>query len=115
MTVSLPYVILLLPTFDRITIMTPQSQITARRNTLNIRIKPELQCLIDQAAQQIGKTRTDFVLDAAKKVAEETLLEQSLISVNAKTFDNILKFLDTPVEPGEALKKTMQSATPWKN
>lgn len=38
----------------------------AKRDTLNIRIKPEVRGLIDRAAELVGKNRTDFVLDAAR-------------------------------------------------
>ena len=38
----------------------------AKRETLNLRIKPDERSLIDRAAISLGKTRTDFVLDAAR-------------------------------------------------
>ena len=44
----------------------------AKRDTLNIRIKPEERSLIDRAARTLGKNRTDFILDAARRAAEET-------------------------------------------
>ena len=39
---------------------------TAKRDTLNLRIKPEVRGLIDRAAKARGKNRTDFILDAAR-------------------------------------------------
>jgi uncharacterized protein (DUF1778 family) len=36
------------------------------RDTLNMRIKPEDRSLFDWAAKALGKTRTDFILDAAR-------------------------------------------------
>jgi len=38
----------------------------AKRETLNIRIKPEVRDLIDRAAKSRGKNRTDFILDSAR-------------------------------------------------
>jgi len=38
---------------------------TRKRQSLNLRIKPEERGLIDRAAKTLGKNRTDFVLDAA--------------------------------------------------
>ena len=35
----------------------------AKRDTLNIRIKPEERSLIDRAARSLGKNRTDFILE----------------------------------------------------
>jgi uncharacterized protein (DUF1778 family) len=43
-----------------------------KRDTLNLRIKPELRVLIDRAAGVSGRNRTDFVLGAARREAEET-------------------------------------------
>jgi Protein of unknown function (DUF1778) len=45
----------------------------AKRDTLNLRIKPDERSLIDRAAQSLGKNRTDFILDAARRAAEEGL------------------------------------------
>ena len=44
-----------------------------KREALNLRIKPQVRELIDQAAELAGKNRTDFVLDAARRAAEDTL------------------------------------------
>ena len=52
-------------------ITTPE---TSKRETLNLRIKPEERGLIDRAAQLLGKNRTDFMLEAARRAAEEALL-----------------------------------------
>ena len=42
-----------------------------KRQSLNLRIKPEERGLIDRAAKTLGKNRTDFVLDAARCAAAE--------------------------------------------
>ena len=49
-----------------------------KRETLNIRIKPEERNLIDRAAKTRGKNRTDFILDAARRAAEDALVESSV-------------------------------------
>ena len=47
---------------------------TAKRETLNLRIRPEVGELIDRAGTRPLKNGTDFVLDAARRAAEDTLL-----------------------------------------
>lgn len=84
----------------------------SKRQTLNIRIKPEERSLIDRAARASGKTRTDFILDAVRRVAENTLLEQTLIRVSPDAFDAFLTRLDAPPQPNERLSKTMQTPPP---
>ncbi len=85
----------------------------SKRQPLNIRIKPEERGLIDRAARASGKTRTDFILDAARRAAENTLLEQTLIRVGPDAFNAFLARLDAPPEPNERLRKTMQTTPPW--
>jgi uncharacterized protein (DUF1778 family) len=84
-----------------------------RRDTLNIRIKPEVRGLIDRAAQVTGKTKTDFVLEAARRAAEEALLNRALIVVGSKAFEAFRARLDQPPRPSEELRRTIQTRAPW--
>ena len=67
-----------------------------KRETLNIRIKPEERSLIDRAAKTRGKNRTDFILDAARLAAEEALLDQVVITVSPQAYEQFLARLDMP-------------------
>ena len=86
---------------------------TTRRDTLNLRIKPEERGLIDRAARVTGKTRTDFVLEAARQAAEHALLDRTLITVSAQAYAAFLKRLDEPPQPNARLQRTMQTPAPW--
>ena len=90
---------------------TPKRAIT--RNTLNLRIKPELRGLIDRAAQLAGKNRTDFVLEAARRAAEDALLDRTVFSVSPKAYAEFLKRLDSPPQQNDRLRRTMQAKGPW--
>ena len=85
----------------------------AKRGTLNIRIKPEVRGLIDRAAELVGKNRTDFVLDAARHAAEETLLDRTVFVMNPKAYADFVKRLDAPPKPNARLRKTMRTTAPW--
>lgn len=85
-----------------------------KRETLNLRIKPEERSLIDRAAKARGKNRTAFVLDAARAAAEEALLDQARITADTKAYAAFLARLDRPPEPNERLRKTMQATPPWR-
>ena len=84
-----------------------------KRDTLNIRIKPAERSLIDQAAQSLGKNRTDFILDAARRAAEEALLDRTVVSVTPEAYAAFLARLDAPPQPNERLRRTMQTPAPW--
>jgi uncharacterized protein (DUF1778 family) len=84
-----------------------------RRQTLNIRIKADERGLIDRAAQARGQNRTDFILEAARRAAEEALLDRNIISVDARAYRKFLARLDARPKPNARLRKTMRKAAPW--
>lgn len=86
---------------------------TAKRDTLNLRIKPEVRGLIDRAAKARGKNRTDFILDAARAAAEETLLDQALMAVSPEAYADFVARLDRAPAPNSRLMKTLQTSVPW--
>jgi len=88
-------------------------EVPGKRESLNIRIKPDERGLIDRAAKARGKTRTDFILDAARLAAEEALLDQMLIVTSREAYAEFLTRLDQPPQPNERLRKTMQTPAPW--
>ena len=93
----------------------PRSAIAVapRRDTLNLRIAGVERNLIDRAAAAQGTTRTDFILRAARRAAEEALLDRALVSVSPEAFTEFISRLDAPAAPNERLRKTMQSPLPW--
>jgi uncharacterized protein (DUF1778 family) len=86
---------------------------TPPRDTLNLRIRPEERGLIDRAATITGKTRTDFVLEAARRAAEEALLDRTVLTVTPEAYAAFLARLDEPPRPNERLRQTMQHVPPW--
>ncbi|NKB17689.1 MAG: DUF1778 domain-containing protein [Pseudanabaena sp. CRU_2_10] len=93
--------------------MIGKTKSTTPRNTLNLRIKPEERNLIDMAAKVQGKNRTDFILDAARNAAEETLLERSILGASPEAYAEFIALLDAPPQPNKRLRKTMQTTPPW--
>jgi uncharacterized protein (DUF1778 family) len=85
-----------------------------KRETLNVRIKPEDRTLIDRAAQLLGKSRTDFLLDAGRRAAEDALLDRTLFKVSPKVYREFIARLDAPPKPNAKLRRTMNTPTPWK-
>ena len=93
--------------------MPASQQEKAKRDTLNIRIKPELRGLIDRAAGLSGKNRTDFVLDAARHAAEDALLDRTVLAINAKAYAEFLARLDAPPRPNVRLRRSLRTTAPW--
>jgi uncharacterized protein (DUF1778 family) len=87
---------------------------TVKREALNLRIKREDRDLIDRAAQLLGKSRTDFLLEAGRRAAEEALLDRTLFKVSATVYAEFVARLDAPPAPNERLRRTMTTPAPWK-
>jgi uncharacterized protein (DUF1778 family) len=85
----------------------------APRETLNLRIPAAERGLIDRAAKSSGKTRTDFILSAARRAAEEELLDRTIFVVSPSTYSKFLALLDAPPQPNERLRRTMRTPPPW--
>lgn len=85
------------------------------RETLNLRIPAAERGLIDRAAKASGKTRTDFILSAARRAAEEELLDRTIFVVSPGAYSKFLALLDAPPQPNERLKRTMRTPPPWSN
>ena len=67
---------------------------------------------LDRAAKIRGKTRSDFRIDAAYRAAEDTLLDQTLVKVDAESYRRYLEILDRPPS-GEAFARLMNAPKPW--
>ncbi len=93
--------------------MSATSPPAARRETLNIRIKASERGLIDRAAELTGKTRTDFILEATRRAAEDALLDRTLFVANAEAHAQFLARLDAPPQSNERLKRSLRATPPW--
>ena len=87
--------------------------VAARETTINLRAPAAQRALIDQAAQVLGKTRTDFMLEAAYEKAQQVLLDRTVFALDAKSFDRFVELLDAPVKANKALSRLLAKRAPW--
>lgn len=85
----------------------------AKRQTLNIRVKPQERGLIDRAAQSLGKTRTDFILEAARRAAEDALSDRTLFVVGAEAYGEFIARLEAHPQPNKRLRRALRRRAPW--
>jgi len=84
-----------------------------RDAAINLRAKPELRDLIDQAAAMLGKNRSDFMLEAACDRAQSVLLDQVFFRLDDRRFKAFMQLLDAPSAPNEGLERLMAVQSPW--
>jgi uncharacterized protein (DUF1778 family) len=79
---------------------------------VSLRIRSDMCALIDRAAKSQGKSRSDFMIDAARRAAEDALLDQALVRVDQETYDAFLKILDQP-SGSKDFARLMKTPKPW--
>lgn len=94
--------------------MTDKTTPDSHMRAVNLRVRDDVRGLIDRAARMRGKTRSDFMIEAARRAAEEALLDQTLVTVDAASFEAYVKLLDAP--PSNAgFQRLMQAPSPWQD
>lgn len=84
-----------------------------RDQPINIRATRRQRDLIDQAAESLGKSRSDFMLETACREAERVLLDGVLFHLDDEAFTRFQALLDAPPAPSEALRDLLLHKAPW--
>jgi len=84
-----------------------------RAAPINIRARTTQRNLIDKAAAMLNKNRSDFMLEAACREAENVLLDQRLLLVEDKAWQAFEALIDAPVKNNPALRKLLRDKAPW--
>ena len=87
--------------------------VATRETTINLRAPAAQRALIDQAAEVQGKSRTDFMLEAACEKAQQVLLDRAVFALDAKRFRRFVELLDAPVDTNQALARLLAKRAPW--
>ena len=82
--------------------------------TISIRAKAGQRDLIDQAADRLGRSRSDFMLEAACDKAQSVVLDQVFFSLDVDKFRQFTNMLDAPPAHNPGLERLMAVNAPWK-
>ncbi|MFO0812468.1 MAG: DUF1778 domain-containing protein [Gemmatales bacterium] len=80
---------------------------------INLRMKLPQRQLIDQAASAVGKNRSEFLLEAATRAAQETLADQRVFPMTAEQWKRFHAALDARPRVNAKLRKVLAAASPW--
>lgn len=95
------------------TVAQPRSAGEAK-GSINLRIETQTRRLIDDAAAVLGKTRTEFMIDSARRQAIDVLLDQRLFVLDPDGYAAFVDALDNPPAPGPKLRALMARTPTWK-
>lgn len=83
-----------------------------RDAVINLRADGRRRALIDRAATLVGKSRTEFVLEAASEKAQQVLLDRTTFALDAATLARLAEILGAPLHT-RAVKRLLARRAPW--
>lgn len=70
--------------------------------------------MIDDAAAALGKTRTEFMIETARRQAIDVLVDRRLFALAPEDYDAFMAALDNPPAPGPKLKALLGRTPAWR-
>ena len=95
----------------RITAMAAPSK--RKDHPLSMRLPEGDIAIIDRAADLRGRSRTDFVREAAVRAAEEVLMESTLVRMSAAGFEAFVQAISAPAAPVPEMAASLRRRAPW--
>ena len=89
------------------------SQSGRKDDVIQIRASAETKAVLNRAAVLRGQKLSEFMLDSARRQAEEAILDQRVFFLDAKQHEAFLALLDAPPKPNAALKALMKRKPAW--
>jgi uncharacterized protein (DUF1778 family) len=80
---------------------------------LSMRLADADIAIIDRAANLRGRSRTEFMRDAAVRTAEEVIMENTVIRMSPEGFSAFIDLLDRPAKPVPELVELLKRPAPW--
>jgi uncharacterized protein (DUF1778 family) len=84
-----------------------------REYPLSMRLPEGDIAIIDRAADLRGRSRTDFVRDAAVRAAEEVLMESTLLRMSPEGFEAFIQAVSAPAAPVPEMVASLRHKAPW--
>ncbi|BDB18302.1 hypothetical protein cym2001_16670 [Pseudomonas sp. CYM-20-01] len=88
---------------------------SSRSARLGLRTTLEQDIVLRRAAKLANKSLTDFILDSAYQVAEQTLLDQRLFLLDGVQAQAFVDLLDRPAQDNPGLQDLLGRPIPWSN
>ena len=92
---------------------TEPREAAGRGETINLRASHNQKALIDRAAEVLGRSRSDFMLDTACREAETVLLDRRYFALSQDIFQRFTALLDTPPTRNPKLRRFLRTKAVW--
>ncbi len=84
-----------------------------KANPLSMRLPQGDIAIIDRAAGLRGRSRTEFVRDAAVRAAEEVVMENTLLRMNPNGYKQFMSLIAAPPKSVPQMVALFKRQSPW--
>ncbi len=86
-----------------------------KEHPLSMRLPKADIAIIDRAAGLRGRSRKDFVREAAVRAVEEVLMENTLVRMSPAGFKAFMAALAGPATPVPEMVEVLERSAPWED
>jgi uncharacterized protein (DUF1778 family) len=110
MSVQWPFIIVSLVRESRLDMPAP---VRRKDDVIQIRTSAEAKALLNRAATLRGQKLSEFMLESARRQAEETILDQRTFFLDEAAHARFLALLDSPPRPSAKVRARFKRKAPW--
>ena len=86
---------------------------TRKDDVIQIRTSVETKAILNRAAALRGQKLSEFMLDSARRQAEDAILDQRVFFLTPDAHEAFLALLDAPAQPTKALQTLLKRKPAW--
>ena len=89
------------------------ASVRRKDDVIQIRASGEMKAILNKAAALRGQKLSEFMLESARRQAEETILDQRTFFLDEKAHARFLALLDSPPKPSAEVRARLRRKAPW--
>jgi uncharacterized protein (DUF1778 family) len=86
---------------------------TRKDDVIQIRASAETKAVLNRAAALRGQKLSEFMLESARRQAEEAILDQRSFFLGSEAHQQFIAMLDAPPKPSKQLRTLMRRKPSW--
>jgi uncharacterized protein (DUF1778 family) len=89
------------------------ASVRRKDEVIQIRVSAEAKAVLNRAAALRGQKLSEFMLESARRQAEETILDKRTFFLDEKAHARFLALLDSPPRPSAKIRARFHRNAPW--
>lgn len=84
-----------------------------KTENIQIRVTPDMKRLVEQAAEIVGTSVSEFSMQVIRQAAENEILNRRFLTLKTANFDQFVSILDSPPKLSVQAKERLRRKSVW--